>query len=86
MHDLIIIGGGPAGLSAALNAAAEGLTTLLLERAEVLGGQAATSSRIENYLGFADGVSGRDLADIAVEQAQRLGAELRTSAQVPRAR
>ncbi len=82
LRDLVIIGGGPAGLSAALNAAAEGLDVSLLERAPRLGGQAGTSSRIENYLGFADGVPGAQLADFALEQATRLGAELRTSCEV----
>lgn len=77
MHDIIVIGGGPAGLSAALNTSAEGLSTLLLERSSSLGGQAGTSSRIENYLGFPNGVSGADLTRHAVYQAKRLGADLR---------
>lgn len=79
MHDVIIIGGGPAGLSAALNGAAEGLNTLLLERAPVLGGQAGTTSLIENYLGFPNGVAGEPLTRKAVKQARRLGADIRTS-------
>jgi thioredoxin reductase (NADPH) len=80
--DLIIIGGGPAGLSAAINASAEGLTTLLLEGSERFGGQAGTSSRIENYLGFTQGLSGPELARLAVDQASRLGAFLEHSRQV----
>lgn len=82
MRDLIVIGGGPAGLSAALNAAAEGLDTLVLERATRFGGQAATTSRIENYLGFPEGLSGPDLMQRAVAQAHRMGVELRAGEQV----
>jgi thioredoxin reductase (NADPH) len=78
MHDVTIIGGGPAGLSAALNGAAEGLSTLLLERSDVLGGQAGTSSRIENYLGFPNGVAGQPLTSKATKQALRLGADIKT--------
>lgn len=81
MLDLLIIGGGPAGLSAAENAASEGLSVRLLERGR-LGGQAGTSSRIENYLGFPNGVSGERLARLAAKQAQRLGADLRTGQEV----
>lgn len=77
LYDTIIIGGGPAGLSAALNGAAEGLKVLLLERAPELGGQAGTSSRIENYLGWPNGVPGKTLTTKAVKQAHRLGAEIR---------
>lgn len=73
MIDLIVIGGGPAGLSAAINAAAEGLDTMLVEQQNRCGGQAATSSRIENYLGFADGTAGPDLIAEAHRQAERLG-------------
>jgi thioredoxin reductase (NADPH) len=74
-YDLVIVGGGPAGLGAAVYGASEGLTTVLLD-AEVPGGQAGTSSRIENYLGFPNGVSGGDLARRAVAQARRFGAEI----------
>jgi thioredoxin reductase (NADPH) len=74
-YDLIIVGGGPAGLAAAVNAAAEGMHTLLVEKAAT-GGQAGTSSRIENYLGFPSGISGRDLAERATTQALRLGTEI----------
>jgi thioredoxin reductase (NADPH) len=75
VYDLAVIGGGPAGLAAAVYGASEGLRTLLVER-EATGGQAGTSSRIENYLGFPSGVSGDDLAGRAREQALRLGAEI----------
>lgn len=74
-YDLVIVGGGPAGLAAAVYGASEGLRTLLVER-EAPGGQAGTTSRIENYLGFPAGLSGSDLARRAVAQATRLGAEL----------
>jgi thioredoxin reductase (NADPH) len=74
-YDLVIAGGGPTGLAAAVYGASEGLRTLLVER-EATGGQAGTSSRIENYLGFPSGVSGDDLAARAREQALRLGAEI----------
>ncbi len=80
-YDLVIIGGGPAGLAAAVYGASEGLTTAMIER-EAPGGQAGTSSRIENYLGFPKGVSGADLARRAIAQATRLGAELITAAEV----
>jgi thioredoxin reductase (NADPH) len=80
-YDLAIVGGGPAGLAAAVYGASEGLSTVLLER-EAPGGQAGTSSRIENYLGFPKGVSGADLARRAIAQATRLGAELITPAEV----
>ena len=76
-YDLTIIGGGPAGLAAAVYAASEGLRTLLIER-EAPGGQAGTSSRIENYLGFPVGLSGADLARRAVTQAKRFGVEILT--------
>jgi len=74
-YDTIIVGGGPAGLAAAVYGASEGLRTLVVER-EAPGGQAGTSSRIENYLGFPNGVSGDELAMRALQQARRLGAEL----------
>lgn len=75
LYDTIIIGGGPAGLAAAVYGASEGLRTLVVER-EAPGGQAGTSSRIENYLGFPGGVSGDELATRALQQARRLGAEI----------
>jgi thioredoxin reductase (NADPH) len=74
-YDVAIIGGGPAGLAAAVYGASEGLTTILIER-EAPGGQAGTSSRIENYLGFPFGISGDQLASRALQQANRMGAEL----------
>ena len=74
-YDTIIIGGGPAGLAAAVYGASEGLRTVVVER-EAPGGQAGTSSRIENYLGFPSGVSGDELASRALQQAKRLGAEI----------
>jgi thioredoxin reductase (NADPH) len=74
-YDTVIIGGGPAGLAAAVYGASEGLRTLVIER-EAPGGQAETSSRIENYLGFPTGVSGGELARRALQQATRLGAEI----------
>jgi thioredoxin reductase (NADPH) len=76
-YDLIILGAGPAGLAAAVYGASEGLRTLVIER-EAPGGQAGTSSRIENYLGFPAGLSGADLARRGLAQAQRLGAEFLT--------
>lgn len=80
-YDLIIVGGGPAGLAAAVYGASEGLRTVMVE-SEAPGGQAGTSSRIENYLGFPSGVSGGDLARRAATQAARLGAELLTATTV----
>ena len=74
LYDLVIVGAGPAGLAAAVYGASEGLRTLLLDR-HAPGGQAGTSSRIENYLGFPAGVSGSELTRRAIAQAQRLGAE-----------
>ena len=74
-YDLVIVGGGPAGLAAAGYGASEGLRTVMVER-EAPGGQAGQSSRIENYLGFPTGISGSDLARRATDQARRLGAEL----------
>jgi thioredoxin reductase (NADPH) len=76
-YDLVIVGGGPAGLAAAVYGASEGLRTVMVER-EAPGGQAGQSSRIENYLGFPGGLSGSDLARRATDQARRLGAELLT--------
>jgi thioredoxin reductase (NADPH) len=77
-YDLVVIGGGPAGLGAALYGASEGLRTVLIERAAT-GGQAGQSSRIENYLGFPDGVSGAQLTDRARRQAAKFGAEVLTA-------
>ncbi len=74
-YDLVVVGGGPAGLAAAVYGASEGLKTVMVER-EAPGGQAGQSSRIENYLGFPAGLSGSDLARRATDQARRLGAEL----------
>ena len=74
-YSVAIIGGGPAGLAAAVYAASEGLRTIVIER-EAPGGQAGTSARIENYLGFPNGVSGDELASRALQQARRLGAEI----------
>jgi thioredoxin reductase (NADPH) len=74
-YDLVIVGGGPAGLAAAVYGASEGLRTVLVER-DAPGGQAGQSSKIENYLGFPAGVSGSDLARRATDQARRFGAEL----------
>ncbi len=74
-YDLAIVGGGPAGLAAAVYGASEGLHTVMIER-EAPGGQAGMSSRIENYLGFPTGLSGGDLARRAVAQAQRFGVEI----------
>ncbi len=74
-YDLAIIGGGPAGLAAAVYGASEGLSTVMIER-EAPGGQAGSSSRIENYLGFPVGLSGADLARRAVTQARRFGVEI----------
>jgi thioredoxin reductase (NADPH) len=82
-YDTVIIGGGPAGLAAAVYGASEGLRTLCIER-EAPGGQAGTSSRIENYLGFPSGVSGDELASRALQQARRLGAEILVTRSVTR--
>jgi thioredoxin reductase (NADPH) len=76
-YDLVVVGGGPAGLGAAVYGASEGLDTLLVER-QATGGQAGQSSRIENYLGFPDGVSGAQLTDRARRQAVKFGAEILT--------
>lgn len=80
-YDLIVIGGGPAGLGSAVYGASEGLRTVLVER-QATGGQAGQSSRIENYLGFPDGVSGAQLTDRARRQAGKFGAELLTAREV----
>jgi thioredoxin reductase (NADPH) len=80
-YDLIVIGGGPAGLGAAVYGASEGLNTVLVER-EAIGGQAGQSSRIENYLGFPSGIAGSDLARRAMTQAQRFGAEMLRASKV----
>jgi thioredoxin reductase (NADPH) len=80
-YDLVIIGAGPAGLGAAVYGASEGLSTALIER-QATGGQAGTSSRIENYLGFPKGISGGDLARRATDQCKRLGAEILTTVEV----
>jgi thioredoxin reductase (NADPH) len=77
-YDLIIVGAGPAGLGAAVYGASEGLRTAMIEL-EATGGQAGTSSRIENYLGFPSGISGADLARRATAQAKRFGAEILTT-------
>jgi thioredoxin reductase (NADPH) len=80
-YDLVIVGGGPSGLAAAVYGASEGLSTVLVER-EAPGGQAGTSSRIENYLGFPAGLSGADLARRAVDQAKRFEVEILTPQEV----
>ncbi|MFI6364647.1 FAD-dependent oxidoreductase [Nocardia sp. NPDC050630] len=80
-YDLIVVGGGPAGLGAAVYGASEGLRTVLVERTAT-GGQAGQSSRIENYLGFPDGLSGAQLADRARRQAAKFGAEVITTREV----
>jgi thioredoxin reductase (NADPH) len=81
LYDLAIVGGGPAGLAAAVYGASEGLRTVMLEM-EAPGGQAGMSSRIENYLGFPSGLSGADLARRAVAQARRFGVEILSPQQV----
>ena len=80
-YDTVIVGGGPAGLGAAVYAASEGLRTVMVER-RATGGQAGQSSRIENYLGFPDGVSGTQLTDRARRQASKFGAEILAAADV----
>jgi thioredoxin reductase (NADPH) len=82
-YDTVIIGAGPAGLAAAVYGASEGLRTIVVER-EAPGGQAGTSSRIENYLGFPSGVSGDELASRALQQARRLGAEVLVTRSITR--
>jgi thioredoxin reductase (NADPH) len=82
-YDAVIVGAGPAGLAAAVYGASEGLQTIVVER-EAPGGQAGTSSRIENYLGFPSGVSGDELASRALQQARRLGAEILVTRSITR--
>jgi thioredoxin reductase (NADPH) len=82
-YDTVIVGGGPAGLAAAVYGASEGLRTVVVER-EAPGGQAGTSSKIENYLGFPSGVSGDELAARALQQARRLGAEILVTRSIER--
>ena len=80
-YDVVVVGGGPAGLAGAVYATSEGLRTVLVERTAP-GGQAGTSSRIENYLGFPNGLSGADLARRAVTQAKRFGTEILSAQEV----
>ena len=82
-YDVVVVGAGPAGLAAAVYGASEGLDLLVVER-DAPGGQAGTSSRIENYLGFADGVSGDELASRALKQARRLKAEIVVTREITR--
>ena len=82
-YDTVVAGAGPAGLAAGVYGASEGLRTLVIER-EAPGGQAGTSSRIENYLGFPQGVSGDELASRALQQARRLGAEILVTREITR--
>jgi thioredoxin reductase (NADPH) len=82
-YDVVVVGGGPAGMAAAVYGASEGLRTIVVER-EAPGGQAGTSSRIENYLGFPAGVSGDELASRALQQAWRLGAEVLVTRSITR--
>jgi thioredoxin reductase (NADPH) len=83
VYDLVIVGGGPAGLAAAVYASSEGLATAVID-ASAPGGQAGTSSKIENYLGFPTGISGADLANRAILQAQKFGAQFSSPSQVAR--
>jgi thioredoxin reductase (NADPH) len=83
VHDLVVVGGGPSGLAAAVYGASEGLDVVVLER-EATGGQAGTSSRIENYLGFPAGISGAELTRNALAQAQRFGARITVPGDVAR--
>ena len=82
-YDVVVVGGGPAGLAAAVYGASEGLRAIVVER-EAPGGQAGTSSKIENYLGFPSGVSGDELASRALQQARRLGAEIVVTREITR--
>ena len=83
VYDLVVIGGGPAGLAAAVYGSSEGLATVVID-STAPGGQAGTSSKIENYLGFPTGISGADLASRATLQAQKFGARFSTPSQVVR--
>ncbi len=83
VYDLVIVGGGPAGLAAAVYASSEGLATAVID-ATAPGGQAGTSSKIENYLGFPTGISGAELANRAILQAQKFGAQFSSPSQVAR--
>ncbi|HET6845326.1 MAG TPA: FAD-dependent oxidoreductase [Anaerolineales bacterium] len=83
VYDLVIVGGGPAGLAAAVYGSSEGLATVVVD-ATAPGGQAGTSSMIENYLGFPTGISGADLASRAILQAQKFGAQFSSPSQVVR--
>jgi len=83
VFDLVVVGGGPAGLAAAVYGSSEGLATVVIE-ATAPGGQAGTSSKIENYLGFPTGISGADLASRAILQAQKFGVQFSTPSQVAR--
>ena len=83
VYDLVIVGGGPAGLAAAVYASSEGLATAVID-ASAPGGQASTSSKIENYLGFPTGISGAELANRAILQAQKFGAQFSSPSQVAR--
>jgi thioredoxin reductase (NADPH) len=83
VFDLVVVGGGPAGLAAAVYGSSEGLATVIIE-ATAPGGQAGTSSKIENYLGFPTGISGADLASRAILQAQKFGVQFSTPSQVAR--
>jgi thioredoxin reductase (NADPH) len=82
-YDVVVVGAGPSGLAAGVYGASEGLRTIVVER-EAPGGQAGTSSRIENYLGFPSGVSGDELASRALQQARRLGAEILVTRRITR--
>lgn len=84
-YDLVIVGGGPAGLGAAVYSGSEGLKTLMIE-SEAVGGQAGTSSRIENYLGFPNGISGSELARRAATQAKKFGVEILSAQRVEQVR
>lgn len=83
VYDLVVVGGGPAGLAAAVYASSEGLATAVID-ANAPGGQAGTSSKIENYLGFPTGISGAELANRAILQAQKFGAQFSSPSQVAR--